>query len=70
MTFSVKRSRSIGGNRHSLGLKDRADRESLFEKEWDELIIRFDHERQDYTVDTASQLAETDDERHIARSNP
>ena len=68
MSFAVKRSSLIGGKRHSLGLSDRPDAESLFEREWDELVIRFDEERQGYRVGTASQAVEQDNERHPAKS--
>ena len=70
MSFGTKRSGSNGVKRQSLGHRDRADAESLFEKEWDELVIRFDEERQGYRVGTASQAAEQDDSRHTAELNP
>ena len=67
MTLGAKRSRTIGGYSKSLGLRDRVDQESLFEKEWDELVIRFDEERQSYRVDTASQNVDLDDDPHTAK---
>jgi len=68
MSLGLKTSRSIGEKRKGLGERDRVDAESLFEKEWDELVIRFDEERQLYRVATASQTFEQDDERHTART--
>ena len=50
-----------------MGLRDQANPGSLFEKEWDELVIRFDEERQSYRVGTASQPADQDDDRHTAK---
>ena len=67
MSFGIKRSRSVGVTRNSLGLLGRANPGSLFEKEWDELVIRFDEERQSYRVRTASQAAEKDDDGRTAK---
>ena len=56
MSLGFKRERSES---KSDSETDRSDvtvsGDSLFESEWDELVIRYDHESQRYRVGTASQ---------------
>lgn len=69
MSLGFKRTRSIGEQSDWSKLYDRAENESLFEKEWDELVIRFDKESHQYKVGTASQDVEQNDDPLTAKSH-
>jgi hypothetical protein len=70
MSLGFKRTRSIGEQSDWSKLYDRAENESLFEKEWDELVIRFDEESHQYKVGTASRDVEPNEDLLTAKSNP
>ena len=55
MSLGIKRTRNIGE------IEDRVHEDDaehdLFEKEWDELVIRFNRESREYSVRTAKLLS-------------
>jgi len=60
MTSSIKRARNQH-RRHGSGPnsdQDQSTHNLLFDEQWEELVIRFDSERGDFTVHTAKE-AET-----------
>jgi hypothetical protein len=69
MSLGFKRTRSIVEQSHRSKPYGRTDDDSLFEKEWDELVIRFDAESHQYKVGTSSQDVEPDDGPLTAKSN-
>ena len=60
MTSSIKTARNLNRRHRELLGGNRTDNspDQIFEEHWEELVIRFDKERGDFTVCTASE-AET-----------
>ena len=70
MKLGFKRSRSIAGQTGQPSFDDRADSESLVEKDWDEFVIRFDQESRRYRVRTATSLVEDAENKLTAKVTP
>jgi hypothetical protein len=70
MSLGFKRLRSTGEQAHSASSFDRTDAESLFEKEWDELVIRYDAESHSYRVGVSSEPHQQLDESTSAKDHP
>jgi hypothetical protein len=69
MSLGFKRSRSAGSDKWRSDSDERMDPESLFEKEWDELVIRYDQESQKYRVGVRSESHEKFNERSPAKTD-
>ena len=62
MTSSIKRGRKLHRRHQNVpnGHDDQVPNDLNFEEQWEELVIRFDNERGDYTVRTTSEARTAD----------
>lgn len=70
MSLGFKRSRSTTERDGRSRRDGQTETESLFEKEWDELVIRFDNESRQYRVGTTSEPPEQTKELYTAKLTP
>jgi hypothetical protein len=70
MSLGIKKAKVIGDSEsESKRRESLSGADPLFEKEWDELVIRFDKKSSQFRVRTASQSADRRSRRATAKLN-